>query len=93
MTSPTQSRRYSHNRRPIVRFAGSLSYGTEKGERHLLAKFDVDATDVALPRKLVLDAGWDHRLASASCVPVIKYATGASAADEREDKSPKPQTG
>ena len=63
-----------------MRFAGSLFYDTDEGERHLLAEFGLEAADAAAARKLILDSYWDHRLDSACCVPVIKYADTADKA-------------
>ena len=62
-----------------MRLTGNLFYDTEEGERHLLAEFDVEASDAMAAENLVLDEYWDDRLDSACCVPVIKYTRGQSA--------------
>jgi hypothetical protein len=67
-----------------LRFAGSLFYETEDGERHRLAEFEVEAADAAAAEKLVLDEFWDRRLESASCAPVFKYAASPDAGGESE---------
>jgi hypothetical protein len=56
-----------------MRFAGSLFYETQDGERHRLAQFDLVAADAAAVMTLILDQAWDSRLDSAGCMPVIKY--------------------
>ena len=65
-----------------MRFVGSLFYDTDEGERHRLSEFDLEAADAAAARMLILDSYWDHRLDSACCVAVIKYADPRTKLDD-----------
>ena len=57
-----------------MNYSGTLNWRDSEGHTGTIGTFqDIEAPDKAKAEKIVLDEGWDHRLDSASCLPVIIF--------------------
>jgi hypothetical protein len=64
-------------------FSGILRWRDDGGHVGEIARFeDIEATDENVARAVVIDEGWDPRLDSACCVPVVEFF----ACDEDDDE-------
>jgi hypothetical protein len=57
-----------------VRFSGVLRWRDDEGNEGDIARFrDVVADNEELARRAVIDEGWDDRLSTTCCIPVVTF--------------------